>query len=55
MTLREYKQTLYQNNREARLEQMKRYYAANRERLIEYQRQYRATKKANVKQEKGNT
>lgn len=46
MTQREYKQALYQLNREARLAQMRRYYLTNRERLIEYQRRYRAAKKA---------
>ena len=44
MTLPEYKQALYQANREARLEHMKLYYAANRERLVQYQRDYRAKK-----------
>jgi hypothetical protein len=46
MTQREYKRTLYLLNRESRLAQMKRYYAANRERLVEYQRAYRLRKKA---------
>lgn len=41
MTLKEYKQTLYQLNREKRLEQMKRLYRENREQRIEYQRRYR--------------
>jgi hypothetical protein len=46
VTQQEYKRTLYLLNREDRLAQMKRYYAANRERLIEYQRLYRLKKKA---------
>lgn len=46
MTLAEYKQALYLAKREARLEQMRRHYAASRERLVEYQRQYRVRSKA---------
>lgn len=46
MTLREYKQIMYQLNREKRLRQMKDYYQRNRQRLIEYQRAYRAEKRS---------
>ncbi len=46
MTLREYRRVLYLRNREARLAQMKAYYAANRERLVEYQREYRKKRKS---------
>ncbi len=45
MTLSEYKRQHYLANREARLEQMKRYYEQNRERLIQYQREHRKARK----------